>query len=457
VKNRLEILRYSNNGLLETAAIRDVGQLPLRASSSMMSNLLILCLISFLYVNVQAFQSPSQRCQYLSTKFWVSSLEEWELQTSRVPLNRKPNYYWNDIENVRLELIEFWKNVNITSFPQTRPPIPSEALLSHFERYDLRQVIAKYGGRNDLSYDLGGVEIIPGKWKDAVRDCSIMHELLQNESHGLRPDVPPLSPQQIKALRKRANETHISRASATRWTYKNKEERRPIKYWSLGKVVESLYDHLDKVCVVRNRPAVWMPRPAEIREEGREDLFHAIARFGGAKEISEIAGLVAYHEWRYFDGQLELMKALTTYLDERHGGDRMFFPTGTEIKESGCMSLYYAIQRYGGRKFLMSRFGMEVPKRSSKSYLEMSFGPFSLDFAIDLLEYIRNDQMECKAPLKPAVIRMPTEYVLFQKGRSDLIDGIQKYGGYENVARRLGLAHFDAIPSSKVNYNARRR
>jgi hypothetical protein len=105
----------------------------------------------------------------------------------------------------------------------------------------------------------------------------------------------------------------------------------------------------------------------------------------------------------------------------------------------------------------MSRFGMEVPKRSSKSYLEMSFGPFSLDFAIDLLEYIRNDQMECKAPLKPAVIRMPTEYVLFQKGRSDLIDGIQKYGGYENVARRLGLAHFDAIPSSKVNYNARRR
>ncbi|KAI2501162.1 hypothetical protein MHU86_13308 [Fragilaria crotonensis] len=430
--------------------------LPLRASSSAKSHLLVLCLILLVNVNVHAFQSPSERFQHPTTKLWARSVDPLEQQISRAPQNRKPNYYWNDIENVRRELVEFWKNVNITSFPQTRPPIPSEALLSHFERYDLRRVIAKYGGRSDLSYDLGGVEVIPGKWKDAVRDSLIVQELLQNESHGLRPDVPPLSPQQKKAFRESADGTLISRVSATRWSYKCKAERRPIKYWSLGKVVESLYEHLDEIRDVLNRPAVWMPRPAEIRE-GREDLFHAIARFGGAKEIAEIAGLVAYHEWRYFDGQLELMKALTLYLDERHGGDRMFFPTCTEIKESGCMSLYYAIQRYGGRKFLMSRFGMEAPKRSHRSYLEMSFGPFSLDFAIDLLEYIRNDHMERKAPLKPAVIRMPTEYVLFQQGRSDLIDGIQKYGGYENVARRLGLAHFDAIPPSKVNNNVGRR
>jgi hypothetical protein len=138
------------------------------------------------------------------------------------------------------------------------------------------------------------------------------------------------------------------------------------------------------------------------------------------------------------------MKELTRYLDEHHGGNRMVFPTGVEIKEKGYMSLYYAVQRYGGRKFLTSRFGMESPGRVSSSYLEMSFGPFSLDFAIDLLEYIRNDHLESKAPMKPATIRMPTEYVLFQRGRSDLIDGIQKYGGYENVARRLGLAYFDA-------------
>ena len=42
--------------------------------------------------------------------------------------SRKPNYYWNNIENVRQELIEFWGNINVTSFPDNRPPIPSEGL-----------------------------------------------------------------------------------------------------------------------------------------------------------------------------------------------------------------------------------------------------------------------------------------------------------------------------------------
>jgi hypothetical protein len=82
--------------------------------------------------------------------------------------------------------------------------------------------------------------------------------------------------------------------------------------------------------------------------------------------------------------------------------------------------------------------------------MDLSFGPFSIDFAIDLLEYIRNHYMQLNAPLlvKPATIRMPTEYELFQNGRNDLIEGIQKYGGYENVARRLGLAYFDTKPPS---------
>lgn len=426
-----------------------------------MNDLLLIMWLSILCIelNVEAFQSQGfqLRC---NSKWWAHSTKPRcdAEQPSRVSPNRKPNYYWNDIENVRLELAQFWKNLNITSFPENQPPIPSEALLSHFERHDLRGVIVKYGGKDDLSYELGGVPIVPGKWKDAVRNSSIVQDLLRNESHGLLHDIPPLSPQQKKKalLEENADGTLISRKK-TRWSHKSKDERRPIKYWNLGKVVDKLYEYLDAMCVKRNRPSVWMPRPAEIQEAGRKDLFHAIARFGGAKKISEIAGLVAYHEWHYFEGQLELMKALIKYVDERQGGDRTFFPTGTELKESGRMSLYYAIQRYGGRKFLMSRFGMQTQSCSSKTYLEISFGPFSLDFAIDLLEYIRHDHMEQKAPLKPAVIRMPTEYVLFQEGRSDLIDGIQKYGGYENVARRLGLGYFDQIPNSKVANGMRRQ
>ena len=425
-----------------------------RASSNHVRWLMLLSLIFHTKLDVQAFQSPGKRCPRTSYKVPIASVCLVSLTSTpaaattskdsfgRVQLSRKPKYYWNDIENVRHALIEFWGNLNVTSFPENLPPIPSEALLNHFERYDLRRVIAKYGGREDLSYDLGGVEIIPGKWKDSVRESMIIQALLRNESHGLRADLPPLSPQQKKALNNTGG--YSGTRDQQRWSYKNKEERRPMNYWSLTQVLENLYEHLDQLSETQNRPPVWMPRPVEIRETGREDLFHAIARFGGSKEITEIAGLVPHHEWRYFEGQLILMKELTRYLDEHHGGDRMVFPTGVEIKERGYMSLYYAVQRYGGCKFLTSRFGMEPPGRASSSYLEMSFGPFSLDFAIDLLEYIRNDHLQSKAPMKPATIRIPTEYVLFQRRRSDLIDGIQKYGGYENVARRLGLAYFDA-------------
>jgi hypothetical protein len=396
---------------------------------------------------------------------------------------RKPNYYWNDIRNVRTSFYEFWEDLNVTTTFNDRrlpPAIPSEALLNHFERYDLRQVIIKYGGREFLSEQLGGAEIIPGKWKDAVGESYLVKELVKDVAHGLHADLPPLSPQQKKKVSTSQLDTDnhgedgvagsVDTSSpdpalilltnrTQRWSYKNKETRKPMRYWSLPVLIEELYEYLDDVCLTQQRPAVWMPRPSEIQEAGREDLFHALARFGRGsgkkKDIAAIAGLVPYRECRYFEDQLQLMKDLTRYLDEHYGGNHAVFPTGSEIKENGYMSLYYAIQRYGGRKFLMSRFGMVPPGGSSDTgkkkislYMDLSFGPFSIDFAIDLLEYIRNHNMQLSAPLrvKPATIRMPTEYELFQNGRNDLIEGIQKYGGYENVARRLGLAYFDAKP-----------
>jgi hypothetical protein len=375
--------------------------------------------------------------------------------------SRKPKYYWNDIENVKHELIHFWKLLNVTSFSESQPPIPSEALLGHFERYDLRRVIAKYGGREDLSRLLGNVAIIPGKWKVAVRDSDIVQELLRNTSHGLQRDLPPLSPQQRKtyAILPTQDRSH------NRWSYKDKATRKPLKYWTRSRTLQSLYEYLDDVCSTQQRPAVWMPRLAELRESGRDDLADAISRLEGATkgkvhDIAHLAGLVPYHEWKYFEGQLRLLQELRQYLDDYHDGNRKVFPKGIDLKEKKCMSLYYAVQRYGGRKFLMSRLGF--PSKSSRtiemdfSYANLKFGSFSIDFAIDLLEYIRNAQLKLKGPLKPAVIRMPTEYLLFQDQRYDLIDSIQKFGGYENVARRLGLFYFDAKPKT-MSLNSSRR
>ena len=73
---------------------------------------------------------------------------------------------------------------------------------------------------------------------------------------------------------------------------------------------------------------------------------------------------------------------------------------------------------------------------------DMSWGPFDLEFAIELYALVREQQSHQKPPLKYPEIRMPTQVKLLECGTVGLrLDKkIQEYGGYENVARRLGLA-----------------
>jgi hypothetical protein len=92
-------------------------------------------------------------------------------QVRRIPIKRKPRNYWQSTTNLRNELSKFWieNNVPIDKLnPGQPPPIPSEHLLNFFGRNDLRGAIASIGGREQVSYLLGGAKIIPGRWKDAV-------------------------------------------------------------------------------------------------------------------------------------------------------------------------------------------------------------------------------------------------------------------------------------------------
>ena len=92
-------------------------------------------------------------------------------QVRQIPTKRKPRNYWQSASNLRNELIQFWTSHNVPIdriHPGQPPPIPSEYILNFFERNDLRGAIASNGGREHVSYMLGGAKIIPGKWKDAV-------------------------------------------------------------------------------------------------------------------------------------------------------------------------------------------------------------------------------------------------------------------------------------------------
>ena len=210
---------------------------------------------------------------------------------------------------------------------------------------------------------------------------------------------------------------------------------------------------------------------SELSLANRDDLRQAIQRLGGAKEISKQAGLVPYREWRWIEGIYELLQRLNEYIKDyppssssssssssqksqqqqqqsssKVRPNKPIFPSATEIRARGYEALYHLIQYYGGRKFVAARFGMAYSrKQTAVSYRklvqqDMSWGPFDLEFGIDLLSYVREDQMAKQPPLRVPTIPMPSPSKLgkSERGRR-LHHQILQYGGYESMARRLGL------------------
>jgi hypothetical protein len=261
------------------------------------------------------------------------------------------------------------------------------------------------------------------------------------------------------------NESFEASRASPRW--RHSANRNPRGYWTSSKqVIDELYDYC---LLIRDqhtgRPAVWMPRLSEITANGRDDLRFAILRFfGTAQNICQRANMVSYQEWFYFDGLLELVVELMRYLDEHDPhGKYQTFPAVSDVKRNGWEQLHTLIQYYGGRKFLAARLGMTLrdPSHSSEAEnvavnrdtsaldFQLNFGPFNLRFAAELLLFVR--QQEAKSSpycltdtgnsLAVRTISIPSPSMLARENRTYLHDEIIRYGGYENVARRLGLAY----------------
>ena len=178
---------------------------------------------------------------------------------------------------------------------------------------------------------------------------------------------------------------------------------------------------------------------------GRNDLHQAILRFGGPKVICEKAGLIASKEWHYMEGMYELLVELRAYCDEFYGGDYSIFPTVYRLDEQGYARLKSLISYFGGQKFVAQRLGMTHVLHKQDDSNGMKWRKFDLEFAIDLLEFVRKENMKMNPPLKYPVIAMPTFRDLLRCDDDEIatrIDSkINEYGGYENVARRMGLVY----------------
>ena len=155
---------------------------------------------------------------------------------------------------------------------------------------------------------------------------------------------------------------------------------------------------------------------------------------------------------RFFESQLLLLTELEAYLNVHHEGSHEFFPDPADVLKNECIQLHDLIRIHGGKTLLAHKFGMKFAwddddRRTSNnpnSNNNLNWGPFNVGFAIQLLRFIRDETyLSLSPPLSSAHISMPTEKDLVRCRQEELAKQVVTFGGYENVARRLGLAFFD--------------
>ena len=186
------------------------------------------------------------------------------------------------------------------------------------------------------------------------------------------------------------------------------------------------------------RPAVWMPRPEEFIRKGRRDIRRTLRRFGGSERVSRLAGMVPCSEWYYFEDQLELLMELQGYLKKHGNGNFDSIPAPKDVRRHGFEQLYTLLKANGGQNFLADRLGMNTS--------DSNYSPFSLEFAIRLLSFIRELELRKNPPVADPSIKIPSPshlLALEEEEAKYLHESIMKCGGYENVARRLGFAFLD--------------
>lgn len=409
--------------------------------------------------------SAAQRRASKVDEFNINSntTSERAKRSSNSSPKRRPRGYWSDKPNVIKELREFWEDLDAPVEHSKLPPIPNEALLNHFKRNDLRWAIASHGGRDALSYRLGGAPIVPGRWADAILVEQVKKVLDPNNpaSIGLSPFYPPVAPhmkrewarsvQNRKELFNNSTRTdYVGNArtkiafsglgdvpgvrsvpddwmdydsiadncndecetvnkfsqryasNGRRWAHRG--TRKQWGFWSDDRLQDELYSFVSRYMEFSGRPSIFMPRLNDFSAHGRDDLRAAIVRFGGAEVLCERAGMISYREWEYFESLYSLYTGLKAYIDIYHEGNTKVCPPLKEIKAKGQRRLYNLIQKHGGRKIVACRAGMKLakatPRNSGKQQTPiMQWGAFSLDFALLLMNFIRSQMLKQIPPL----------------------------------------------------------
>ncbi|GJQ10474.1 hypothetical protein GpartN1_g2265.t1 [Galdieria partita] len=205
--------------------------------------------------------------------------------------------------------------------------------------------------------------------------------------------------------------------------------KRTYGYWT---DINNIAKELEDFCKQNEFNQRIVPASQQLLSKGRGDIWYAIARKGGERRVASHLGLHCNQDWRYFEEFLYLVKEIHQFCLQHKWIGMM--PSYRTFRLAGRPDLATLILRHGGNIALGARLGLKLHHNTGKNRL-LNWGPFSIEFAIDCLEFTRQ---HCS--VVEGMIRIPSKHCMLSNGREDLVHTMESYGGIVQVARRLGLA-----------------
>ncbi|KAG5178113.1 hypothetical protein JKP88DRAFT_350472 [Tribonema minus] len=403
--------------------------------------------------------------------------------------------YWLDSNNVRKELDRFWQSKGVES-----SCVPSYLLLQYFEEGGLAWGISQWGGGQRVGQRLG-VPVMPSRWAQAVNTTEV--QALMANGH-LSADSATTGPYggaaglvkhgtarfksvRLQLLARDVRQRFVKPGSVLEG--RPKVGYKPRNYWrDFTNLERQIFDFLRVYQPAIGQPMVWLPRRVEFERAGRADIAQAITRLGGPDMVAGRHALVPHSQWAYFDKHLSVLKDLQSYIEQF--GVSGYMPPLKELDANGFSRLRDGIAWAGGAKLLAAKLDMQLTPRnhrptepppkvkgltamvatdpeamaaaaaaaadSGQLWGGVVWGDFDLDFAVDLMEYVKSQSYRRElGEASPAVrrgeafpwwdseITMPFRTDLLADRQTKLVLKIEEYGGFENVARRLQLVYED--------------
>jgi molybdenum-dependent DNA-binding transcriptional regulator ModE len=283
--------------------------------------------------------------------------------------------------------------------------MPTQRELYALDRSDLANAIHKYGGypavAKALGYRCTGLSR-PRRWSSVEDLRPHLDPIVASLGRmPVRQELEELARYDlVHAIEKFGGVSTVARSLGCQYV----GHRRSIKWHT----AETLRPFLDPIVAELGR----MPDQRDLGRRGRFDLAGAIAKLGGYPLVAKALDYPydAPQSWPSIEAFRPHLEPLVLEMGR--------MPLKSELVDRGYTELASAMARFGGLRAVAGALGYHYVGRKVWSSIE------------DLRQHLDSFVAELG--------RMPSETVLRNRGRQDLVGAIRKFGGQPAVAKTLG-------------------